>query len=139
LLLFGRREGFFGRIEIDEHVGRRRGPLSIGASLGRGVGLISGRLHGMHGDASIVVSRSETHPARGIGRLGRSGLDVRILLGGLGQHRGFRDFDALVSRGVGFGFGVARGFNHFVIVDGWQRLFQAQMRHRNVTVNQTEK
>lgn len=118
LLLFGRREGFLGRVKVDEHIGRRRGPLSIGASLGRSVGLISGRLDGMNADAPIVVSRSEAHPAGGIGRLGRSGLDIGILLGGLGQHRGFRDLDALVGRGVGFGFRVARGFNHFVIIDG---------------------
>jgi hypothetical protein len=117
LLFVGRREGFLGRVKVDEHVGRRRGPLCT-ASFGGGVRLVSGSLNGMYADASIVVGRSEAHPAGGIGRLGRSGLDIGILLGGLGQHRGFRDLDALVSRGVGFGFRVARGFNHFINIDG---------------------
>lgn len=80
--------------------------------------MISGRLHGMDGDASIVVSRSEAHPAGGIGRLGRSGLDVRILLSGLGQYRGFRTSGAFVGRGIRFEFSVARGFDHFIIIDG---------------------
>lgn len=117
LLVGGRREGFFRRVKVDEHAGRRRRPLST-ASFEGGVRLASGSLNGMYADAPIVIIRSQAHPAWGIGRLGRSGLDVRILLSGLGQYRGFRTSGAFVCKGVRFEFSVARGFDHFIIIDG---------------------